>query len=112
VSLLDFEHSVIAPRQLDVHSLVNLALIPNDVILFTEDNSEIQAYVNDMIDLFKPYLSKQSEWDLLMGYNVLFRQRFLEFWLDEPGKDIKQCDAYQKMLSLSDGNGGYLSVLL
>lgn len=118
ISLLDFEHSVIAPRQLDIHSIVNLALIPydeilsTDVILLSNERPEIQEYAAKMIPLFKPYLSEQSEKDLFMGYNVLFRQRFLEFWLDEPGKDIKQCDAYQKLLSLSDGNGGYLSVLL
>ena len=112
VSLLDFEHSVIAPRQLDIHSLVNLALIPYDVILFTEEMPEAQAYVKEMIALFRPYLSTQSDKDLFMGYNVLFRQRFLEFWLANPTGEIEQCDAYIKLALLSDGDNGYLLPLL
>lgn len=118
VSLLDFEHSVIAPCQLDIHSLVNLALIPydeatsKDIVLITDEKQEIQQFIMEMIPLFKPFLAKQSDKDLFMGYNVLFCQRFLEFWLDEPKGDIEQCDAYQKLLSISDGNNGYLSKLL
>ena len=117
VSLLDFEHAVIAPRQLDVHSLVNLALIPYDesasadIVLFTLKDREIESYITETIPLFLPFLSEQSDKDLFMGYNVLYRQRFLEFWLDEPGQDIGLCDAYQKLLSFSNGGGGYLSVL-
>jgi thiamine kinase-like enzyme len=118
VSLLDFEHSAIAPKQLDVHSLVNLALLPYDEatgaehILLTEKNPETRDFVTNMITLFKPYLSRQSERDLFMGYNVLFRQRFLEFWLSNPQGEIEHCDAYNKLTSLSNGNGGYLSQLL
>ena len=118
VSLLDFEHSVIAPRQLDVHSIVNLALIPydemssKDVVLLIDESQEIKQYVDEVIALLKPYLFKQSEKELFMGYNVLFRQRFLEFWLDDPKGDISECDAYQKLLSFCDGNNGYLAKLL
>jgi len=118
VSLLDFEHSVIAPQQLDVHSLVNLALIPYDEVtekhtpLFSEKNPEVKTYVNSMISLFKPYLSSQSDKDLFMGYNVLFRQRFLEFWLANPKGEIEKCDAYNMLKPLCDGNGGYLKPLL
>ena len=118
ISLLDFEHSVIAPRQLDIHSLVNLALVPydentsTDVILMEEKQQDIQQYVEEMISLFLPYLSEQYEKDLFMGYNVLFRQRFLEFWLENPKGRIEQCDAYQKLLSFSDWSCGYLLRLL
>ena len=118
VSMLDFEHSVIAPRQLDIHSLVNLAFIPYDevtsmdMILLTEKNQEICDYVAELILLFKPFLSEQSDKDLFLGYSVLFRQRFLEFWLDKPQEDIGQCDAYQKLLSFGDGNGGYFAKLI
>jgi len=118
VSLLDFEHSVIAPKQLDIHSLVNLALIPYDeaagmdIILFDDESPEVQSYVLNMIALFKPYLSGQVEKDLFMGYNVLFRQRFLEYWLAQPEGAIEQCDAYMILTSLGDGNGGYLAKLL
>lgn len=118
VSLLDFEHSVIAPRQLDIHSIVNLAFITydettsRDINLLTETNCESPAYTEEMISLFKIFLSEQSDKDLFMGYNVLFRQRFLEFWLANPNGELEQCDAYQKLLSFTDGSGGYLSKLL
>jgi len=118
VSLLDFEHSVIAPRQLDIHSLVNLALVPYDEAagkhtpLFGEKNPKTKAYVNNMISLFKPYLSSQSDKDLFMGYSVLFRQRFFEFWLANPEGGIEKCDAYNMLESLCDGSGGYLKPLL
>jgi aminoglycoside phosphotransferase (APT) family kinase protein len=118
VSLLDFEHSVIAPQQLDLHSLVNLALVPydevssTDVVLMAEKNSEIQQYVSEIVPLFKTFLSKQCDKDLFLGYSILFRQRFLEFWLEEPEGELAVCDAYQKLISLIDGNGGYLADLL
>ena len=117
VSLLDFEHAVIATPQLDVHSVANLALVPYDEvasmdrILMKEQNHEIEEYVAEIISLLKPFLSTQSDKDLFLGYNILFRQRFLEFWLAGSDDDMKKCDAYQKMLSFSDGNGGYLSDL-
>ena len=117
-SLLDFEHSAIAPCQLDIHSLVNLALIPydettsRDIVLLTDEKQEIQHYVAKIIPLFTPFLAEQSDKELFMGYCVLFRRRFFEFWLEAPEGDVKQCDAYQKLLSISDGGYGYLSKLL
>jgi hypothetical protein len=78
----------------------------------TEEMPEAQAYVKEMIALFRPYLSTQSDKDLFMGYNVLFRQRFLEFWLANPTGEIEQCDAYKKLALLSDGDNGYLLPLL
>ena len=118
ISLLDFEHSAITPQQLDVHSLVNLALIhydeatSTDIILLNDKNHEIKQYVTEMISLFSPYLSSQSDKDLFMGYSVLFRLRFLDFWLENPKGNIEQCDAYQMLLSLCDGSSGYFSDLL
>ena len=118
VSLLDFEYSATAPRLLDVHSLVNLALTQYDeaadkeIILFNSKQPEIRQYAGDMIALFKPFLASQSEKDLFLGDNVLFRQRFFEFWLEKPEGGVENCDAYQKLLSFSDGSGGYLSALL
>jgi len=112
VSLMDFEHSSISPPQLDLHSIINLALIPNDVILMAERNQETEQYIDDIIDMFRPMLTQKNDKDLLLGYAILFRQRFLEFWLDKPKGELHQVDAYQKILSLSDGNGGYLFELL
>jgi len=118
IALLDFEHAVIAPCQLDVHSVFNLALIPydeaasKDIILFNDDRRDIKDYTAGMITVFKPFLATQSDKDLFLGYNVLFQQRFFEFWLDKPEGDLEQCDAYQKLLSFCDGGYGYLSKML
>ena len=118
VSLLDFEHSVIAPCQLDIHSIVNLALVPydeatsTDIILITEEKQEIQKYITEVIPLFKPFLINQCDKDLFVGYNVLFRQRFFEFWLENPQGELAHCDAYQKLLSFCDGSFGYLLKLV
>ena len=112
VSLMDFEHSSISSSQLDLHSIVNLALVPNDVILMSERKQEAEQYIDDMINLFKPMLNQKSDKALLLGYAILFRQRFLEFWLDKQEGKLHQVDAYQKILSLSDGDGSYLFELL
>jgi len=117
VALLDFEHAVIAPRQLDVQSLVNLTFLPydeaasSDAVLFAEDDPDTRRYVNELIPLFAPFCRSQCEKDLLLGYAVLFRQRFLDMWLEAPGGRLNECDAYHKLVSLIDGNGGYLSNL-
>ena len=103
VSLLDFECSVIAPPQLDLHSMTNE---------FINGNQSEQKYIGDIKDLYKSLLSQDYERDLLLGYAFLFNQRFLEFWLNEPEGEIGQCGAYQNLLSFIDGTGGYLSELL
>jgi len=94
VSLLDFEHSVIAPPQLDLHSMFNE---------FMSDKKSERKYIAEIKELFKPLLSYEYESDLLLGYSFLFYQRFFEGWLKEPKGEIEQCGAYQKLLSLSDG---------
>ena len=118
ISLLDFEWAAIAPRQLDLHSVVNLALVSydeeqgRDLILFEDEGEEVQGYVKEMVSLFRPLLESQRDWDLFLGYNVLFRQRFFEFWLGKPEGEIDSCDAYRKLQVLSNGSGGYLTPLL
>jgi len=112
VSLMDFEHSSISPSQLDLHSIINLALVPDDVLLIAEHKKETEQYIDDMINLFRPMLTQECDKDLLLGYAILFRQRFLEFWLNAPKGELHQVDAYQKILSLCDGDGGYLFELI
>jgi len=119
-SLLDFEHAVMAPSVLDIHSLVNLALNPVD----ENDSSDLMLlgakglgregdkYVADMVSLFRPMLPGEREAGLLMGYNLYFRLRFFQFWLEDPRRGYLGDYAYQKLLSLCDGKGGYLAGLL
>lgn len=112
VSLIDFEHSVIAPSELDLHSIINMAFF-NDYNLHSDKNiKEFRQYKKDIIELFRPLLTNSYSTDLILGYAVLFRMRFLEMWLDNPNGRLDQFDAYIKLLSLADGEGGYLSEIL
>lgn len=113
VSLMDFEHSVIAPSELDLHSLINLAFFSDEGDFMS--NCRIQKYgqyKEDVIELLKPMLTNPDNTDLILGYAILFRMRFLEFWLKNPKGKLKKLDAYNKLLSLANGDGGYLSEII
>ncbi|MCL2421859.1 MAG: phosphotransferase [Defluviitaleaceae bacterium] len=110
VSLMDFEHSAISASQMDLHSMINLALIPDDDVL--KSDAETSNYIEDMVKSFKPTMTRPGDKDLLLGYAFLFRQRFFEFWLNSPEGDINKVDAYQKLLSLSGGDGGFMKAFL
>lgn len=113
VSLMDFEHSVIAPPELDIHSLVNLAFLPTeDRMLTCNDGDETSEYLDAVSKLITPLFSRPESADLILGYSILYRQRFFEFWLDNPKGELAQVDAYVKLCSLIDGNKGYLSSIL
>jgi scyllo-inosamine 4-kinase len=110
VSLIDFEHYVIAPLELDLHSLINLAFFRMKGI--DGNIQESRQYKNDVIELLKPMLANSDSTDLILGYAILYRQRFLEFWLENPEGKLENLDAYKKLLSLANGHGGYLSEIL
>lgn len=113
VSLLDFEFSVIAPSELDLHSLINLAFFSDESDFMSDCNTqEYQQYKRDVIELLKPMLVDSSSADLILGYAILYRQRFLEFWFENPEGKLEELDAYNKLLSLADGEGGYLSEII
>jgi hypothetical protein len=113
VSLMDFEHSVIAPSELDLHSLINLALFSNEDDFLSDCSiQEYRQYKNDVIELLKPMLTNCYSTDLILGYAILFRMRFLEFWLENPEGKLESLDAYIKLLSLANGEGGYLSEIV
>lgn len=112
VSLIDFEHSVIAPPELDLHSIINLAFC-NDYNLQSDINiEEFRQYKKDIIKLFNPILNNTYSINLILGYAVLFRMKFLEIWLENPNGKLEKLDAYIKLLSLANDDGGYLSDIL
>lgn len=113
ISLLDFEHSVIAPSELDLHSLINLAFFSNeDDLLRNRNINEYKQYEADVIVLLKPILANNYSAKLILGYAILFRMRFLEFWLGNPEGNIEDVDAYIKLRSLANGEGGYLTEII
>lgn len=107
VSLLDFEHSLIAPLEFDLHSLINLAFLSyNDSEAV---GLEYLQYKKSVIELLKPMLKDNYSLDLLLGYALFYRMRFLEFWLESPRGPLEELDAYLKLLSLTKEKRGYLS---
>jgi aminoglycoside phosphotransferase (APT) family kinase protein len=113
VSLMDFEHSVIAPTELDLHSLVNLAFFSDESSILSDSSiEEHRQYKNDVIALLKPMLENDYSTNLILGYAILFRMRFLEFWFENPEEKLEKLDAYNKLLSLANGKGGYLSEII
>ena len=112
VTLLDFEHSVIAPPQLDLHSLVTLAFFTADTYITAGEEPGISEYLEKLFNMFEALLRRQSDCDLLLGYGILFRQHFLEAWLAEPEGEIEECEAYRKLLSLCDGSSGKVDIVL
>jgi aminoglycoside phosphotransferase (APT) family kinase protein len=113
VSLMDFEHSVITPSELDLQSLINLAFFSEESNLMNDCNvQEYLQYKNDVIELIRSMLTYSDSTDLILGFSILYRQRFLEFWLENPRGELESLDAYNKLRSLADGNGGYLSEII
>jgi thiamine kinase-like enzyme len=143
VSLLDFEHAAVAPPQMDLHSIINLAFINDDAgtNLLIDDNPEAKHYVADLTELFAPLFSQEGAGDLLVGFTVLFRQFFLNGWLEEHNAKfnenydtkrngvqddklisthdekpinaaLSQSTDYLKIKSFCDAKGGYLAGLL
>lgn len=112
-SLMDFEHAVIAPPELDYHALVNLALLPvDDRPLRRGDDDETREYMDAVTGLLTSLFSRSESRDLVLGCAILFRQRFVDFWRDSPEGDIAQLDAYVTLCSLVDGSNGYLGSVL
>jgi aminoglycoside phosphotransferase (APT) family kinase protein len=114
VSLMDFEHSVIAPQQLDLNSFINLAFFDEDGNAYADDNNaeEFRQYRYEITNLLSPLLKQADCIDLLFGYAILFQQRFLDFWLENPEGTINQQRPYKNLVSLTDTNGSYLSQII
>lgn len=113
VSLMDFEHSVIGPLELDLHSIINLALFYDEYANNNEFNTiEYKQYKEQIIGLLKPLVSNSYSSDLILGYAILYRMKFIEFWLNDKSEKLEDLDAYIKLCSLTDGKGGYLSEII
>lgn len=110
VSLLDFEHSTIAPPELDLHSIINLALCPDDSF-FHDASAGADGYRQDIAGLLRPMLSHISSIELLAGFAILFRLRFLFFDMQE-GRDLHKSGAYRMLRDMLAGDEDYLTFAL
>lgn len=112
VSLMDFEHSVIAPPELDLHSIINLAFFSDEGDSLSDcDTLDYNRYKHDITKLLKSKFKNYSA-DLILGYAVLYRMRFVEMWFENPHGKLEELNGYIKLLSLANGEGGYLSELV
>lgn len=116
VGLLDFEHAVLAPVQVDLNLLVRCALGPKDVADDTTatDLEGAQQFRHEAAVLARSMLARPSERDLLMGYAILLSLWRLELWLAHPEGEgsLEQWEPLRRLRSLADGAGGYLAPLM
>jgi hypothetical protein len=61
-----------------------------------------------------PILARPGSRDLLFGYAILIELWLLELWLAHPEGEgpLETWQPYRRLLSLSDGKGGYLQPVL
>lgn len=114
VSLMDFEHSVIAPMEIDLNSFINLAFFHEEGNIPVDENNDVefQQYKVEITKLLSPVLKQSDCIDILFGFAILFNQRFLDFWLENPNGSIVQFEPYIKLISFIEKEGGYLSRIL
>ena len=116
VALLDFEFAVIAPAELDLNELVKCAFGPteaNDPLPDLDGACRVQLQ-QAVTDLAIPVLDHPGGKDLLLGYAILLELWLLVDWLAHPEGEgpLEQWQPYRRLVSLADGNGGYLAPLL
>jgi aminoglycoside phosphotransferase (APT) family kinase protein len=116
VSLLDFEFAVIAPAELDLNEIVKCAFAPGErhESLPDPERAGLPQMQKVVAELAKPVISHPGGKDLLMGYAILLELWMLEDWLAHPEGEgpLEQWQPYRMLLSLADGQGGYLAQLL
>jgi scyllo-inosamine 4-kinase len=115
VSLLDFEFAVLAPVELDLNALVKLAFGPPDGsdTLTDPGGAGRQRMRQAVADLALPVLAHPGGKELLVGYAILLELWKLEDWLAHPEGEspLEQWQPYRMLVSLADGQGGYLGPL-
>lgn len=109
VSLLDFEHSVIAPAAVDLNSYINLLIFDNDIYIGESNDTEFQHYKLEIKKLLCSHLESNSSKYLLSGIAILYYQKFLEFWLEEQTESLEDYFAYQRLISFTKHPSGYFS---
>jgi scyllo-inosamine 4-kinase len=116
VSLLDFEFAVIAPAEMDLNNWLKTAFGPEEVNapLTATDRSGREKLRRVSAERARPVLAHPGGRELLLGYAILIELWLLELWLAHPEGEgpLEQWQPYRRLLSLSDGQAGYLRLLL
>lgn len=109
VSLLDFEFAVIAPAELDLNGLVKIAFPPDGMV-----EGGLEPLQHAVTRLAQPVLAHAGGGDLLCGYAILLELCLLEDWLAHPEGEgpLKSWEPYRRLVSLVDGQHGYLAPLI
>ncbi len=115
--LLDFEHAVAAPAQLDLYSLLRFGLGPEtigdaDDSQADPDLVEFQSFLSG---LSAPMLTGREESELLHGFAVLISLRRMKIWM--AGEDtsalatrsFERWEPFRCLKSLAGAEGGYLA---
>lgn len=115
VALLDFEFALMAPAELDLNTWLKSALGPEDGTAgLPESERAHREQLRQMaVDLARPVIAHPGGKELLLGYAILLELWMLQDWLAHPDGEgpLVQWAPYRRLLSLADGQGGYLAAV-
>jgi scyllo-inosamine 4-kinase len=119
IALFDFEYAVAAPLELDLNELVKMAFPPPGPEEPPHPPGSPAFRGQELLrstvaELALPLLDHPGGPDLLAGYAILLELWLLEDWLAHPEGEgpLETWQPYRMLLSLADGQGGYLAPLL
>jgi len=116
VSLLDFEYALVAPAELDLNALLSFSFAPPEIdqVLSDSDRDGLQRMRQAVVDLTAPVLAHPGSKVLLLGYATLLALWKTEDYLAHPEGEgpMEQWQPYRMLVSLADGQGGYLAPFL
>lgn len=99
ISLLDFENSVIAPPELDMYSIMNLALEPI-YLVFTNKTSQYIEQVRELISSMASALNSNC---FLSSYALMHQMFFFEQWLQNRDCNLNDANSYKIICSILNG---------
>lgn len=110
VHLLDFEHALIGPAQVDTYSFLRMAFQPEGDEYLTEA-AEAKALQEEAARLVRETVSDEKSAMLLLGVAALISLKRLTIWLEgsEDKMHYREWEPYLCLASLTDGRGGFLS---
>ena len=110
VHLLDFEHALIAPPQVDVYSFLRIAFHPPHDDYLKMDAEETDALRKEAVKYAGTKLANRRDAVLLLGCAVLISLRRLEIWWNgaEDKNGFRDWEPYLCLKSFTEQKGGLL----